>query len=157
PETFFVAAGERAKGIFTLFVSHDAGDTWTNLNDLPDFANKIWVNPHSPSANRTLVIGGPHFLAKRVSSGMQRIPDPPAKNMTDISVGFSEEGKTVFYVIGDESTFVSDDEGASWNKVQLGKGDAKTRAIATSLRHPETAYVSYRDLEEGGLKYMGVA
>ena len=31
------------------------------------------------------------------------------------------------------------------------------RAIATSLLHPETAYVSYRDLEDGGLKYMGVA
>ena len=77
--------------------------------------------------------------------------------MTDISVGFSEQGKTVFYVIGDESTFVSADEGRNWHRMKLGKGDIKTRAIATSLRRPETAYVSYRGLEEGGLKYMGVA
>ena len=157
PKTFFVAAANRAKGIFTLFVSHDRGDTWTKLNDLPDFANKIWVNPHSPRTDQMLIIGGPHFLAKRLSSGIQKISSVSAKNMTDISVGFSEQGKTVFYVIGDESTFVSDDEGVSWNKVELGKGDIKTRAIATSLRHPETAYVSYRGLEEAGLKYMGVA
>ena len=59
-------------------------------------------------------------------------------------------------MIGDESAFVSDDP-ANWRKVQLGKGEIKARAIATSLRNPETAYVSYRDFEDGGLKYMGVA
>ena len=155
--TFFVTSANRAKGIFSLFVSHDAGDTWTRLGDLPDLANKIWVNPYSPGADRNVIIGGPHFLAKRTSSDIQKVPGPSAKNMTDISVGFSEQGKTVFYVIGDESTFVSDNEGAGWHKVELGKGDIKTRAIATSLRHPETGYVSYRGLEEGALKYMGVA
>jgi len=155
-QTFFVASGNLAKGVFALFSSHDAGDTWSKLADLPDLANKIWVNPHSPSADRSLFIAGPHFLAKRTASGTQRMSAPSAKNMTDISVGFSDKGE-VFYVIGDEATFVSDDEGANWRTMQLGKGDIKTRAIATSLRHPETAYVSYRGLEEGGLKFMGVA
>ena len=156
PKTFFVASGNRAKGVFALFSSHDAGDTWSKLADLPDLANKIWVNPRSPSADRSLFVAGPHFLAKRTSSGIQKLSAPSAKSMTDISVGFADKGE-VFYVIGDESTFVSDDEGANWRRMELGKGDIKTRAIATSLRHPETAYVSYRGLEEGGLKYMGVA
>jgi photosystem II stability/assembly factor-like uncharacterized protein len=156
PKTFFVASGNRAKGVFALSSSHDVGDTWTKLTDLPDLANKIWVNPHSPSGDRSLFVGGPHFLGKRTSSGIQKISAPSAKSMTDISLGFSDKGE-VFYVIGDESAFVSDDEGANWRRVELGKGDIKTRAIATSLRHPETAYVSYRDLEEGGLKYIGVA
>jgi len=154
--TFFVASGNRPKGVFALFSSHDAGDTWSKLADLPDLANKIWVNPHSPSADRSLFVAGPHFLAKRTSSGIRKISVPSAKSMTDISAGFSDKAE-VFYVIGDESTFVSDDEGANWRRMELGKGDIKTRAIATSLRHPETAYVSYRGLEEGGLKYMGVA
>ena len=155
-KTFFVASGNRTKGVFALFSSHDAGDTWSKLADLPDLANKIWVNPRSPSADRSLFVAGPHFLAKRTSSGIQKLSAPSAKSMTDISVGFADKGE-VFYVIGDESTFVSDDEGANWRRMELGKGDIKTRAIATSLRHPETAYVSYRGLEEGGLKYMGVA
>ncbi len=63
----------------------------------------------------------------------------------------------MLYVVADESAFVTDNGGANWRKVELGKGEIKMRAIATSLRNPATAYVSYRDLEDGGLKYMGVA
>src|SRR5439155_1213960 len=51
----------------------------------------------------------------------------------------------------------SGDEGTTWRKASLGQGGGKMRAIATSLRNPETAYVSYRDLEEGGIKWLGVA
>ena len=60
-------------------------------------------------------------------------------------------------MIGDESAFVSSDRGATWKKIELGPGGQKTRAIATSLRNPATAYVSYRDLEQDGIKWMGVA
>jgi photosystem II stability/assembly factor-like uncharacterized protein len=157
-KTLYVTAGSRTKGSFGVFVSHDAGNSWSRTGDLPDFANKIWVNPHSPENDRTLVIAGPHFLAtKRVSAETKRLPAPAVKTMPDVSVGFAPKGNVIFYVIGDESAFVSDDEGANWRKAALGAGDIKMRAIATSLRHPETAYLSYRDLEEGGLKYMGVA
>ena len=82
---------------------------------------------------------------------------PLAKRITDISVGFSEKGSPVLYVVADESAFVTDDAGANWRKVQFGKGEIKLRAIATSLLHPASAYVSYRDLEDGGSKYIGVA
>jgi photosystem II stability/assembly factor-like uncharacterized protein len=155
---FYVATGNRRKGAFAIFASHDAGENWTKLGDLPDFATKLWVNPDSPANDRTLVFAGPHLLAaKRGSGELQVLPLPPAKSLPDVSAGFSAGGKVMFYAIGDESAFHSDDEGKNWRKVVLGAGAVKARAIATSLRSPETAYLSYRDLQEGGVKYMGVA
>jgi photosystem II stability/assembly factor-like uncharacterized protein len=156
--TFYVTTGNRRKGAFAIFASHDAGDSWRKLGDLPDFATKLWVNPYSAANDRTLVFAGPHLLAaKRGSGELQVLPLPPAKSLPDVSAGFSAGGKVIFYAIGDESAFLSDDEGKNWRKVVLGAGAIKARAIATSLRSPETAYLSYRDLQDGGVKYMGVA
>ena len=104
-----------------------------------------------------LLIAGSHFIEKKTSSGMQKISGPSAKTFTDISAGFRKDGKPFIYVIGDEFAFASDDEGTIWRKASLGQGGGKMRAIATSLRSPDTAYVSYRELEEGGIKWLGVA
>jgi len=156
-ETIYVTAGNRAKGNFGVFISRDAGGSWSKLADLPDLANKIWVDPHSPKKDRTLIIAGPHFLAKEKSTRTSKLPPPSGKNLTDISVGFSSRGKPIFYAIEDETAFVSEDDATTWRKVTLGEGAIKTRAIATSVKNPETAYVSYRNLQEAGVKYMGVA
>jgi photosystem II stability/assembly factor-like uncharacterized protein len=156
-ETIYVTAGNRAKGNFGVFISRDAGGSWSKLADLPDLANKIWVDPHSPKNDRTLIIAGPHLLAKETSTRTSKLPPPSGKNLTDISVGFSSRGKPIFYAIEDETAFVSEDDATTWRKVTLGEGAIKTRAIATSVKNPETAYVSYRNLEEAGVKYMGVA
>jgi photosystem II stability/assembly factor-like uncharacterized protein len=156
--TLYAAAGDRRKGVFGIFVSHDAGDSWTKAGDLPDFATKVWVNPQSPETDRELLFAAPNLLAKkRGAQALRVLPTPPGKKMTDISTGFSAQGKPVLYAIADESAFVSDDEGKNWRAVKLGAGTVKTRAIATSLRNPETAYVSYRSLQEDGVNYMGVA
>jgi len=115
------------------------------------------VNPYSPSDARVLLIAGSHFIEKKTSSGKQKISGPSAKTFTDISAGFRKDGKPLIYIIGDESAFASDDEGTTWRKASLSQGGGKMRAIATSLRNPDTAYVSYRELEEGGIKWLGVA
>jgi photosystem II stability/assembly factor-like uncharacterized protein len=154
---FYVVAGDRRKGTFALFVSRDGGQNWTKEGDVPGLADKLWVNAISPSDSRGLLIAGPHFIEERASSGMQRISGPAAKTFTDISVGFRKDGKAFIYVICDEAAFASDDKGTTWRKVSLGQGGGKMRAIATSLGNPDTAYVSYRDLEEGGSKWLGVA
>ena len=154
---FYVVAGDRRKGTFALFTSRDGGQNWTKEGDLPGLADKLWVNAYSPSEARVLLIVGSHFIEKKTSSGMQKIPGPFAKTFTDISAGFSKDGKPFIYIIGDESAFASDDEGTTWRKASLGQGGGKMRAIATSLRNPDTAYVSYRELEEGGIKWLGVA
>ncbi|MGB7844326.1 MAG: hypothetical protein WBL63_01830 [Candidatus Acidiferrum sp.] len=153
----YVVAGDRRKGMFALFVSSDAGQNWTRKEEVPGFADKLWVKANSSNGSRTLLIAGPHFIEEKKPSGMQRISGPPAKAFTDISVGFRKDGKALIYVIGDEAAYASDDEGKTWVKASLGQAEGKMRAIATSLHNPETAYLSYRDFEEGGIKWLGVA
>src|SRR3981081_823124 len=138
---FYVVAGDRRKGTFALFTSRDGGQNWAREGDLPGLADKLWVNAYSPSDARVLLVAGSHFIEKKTSSGMQKISGPSAKTFTDISAGFSKDGKPLLYVIGDESAFASDDEGRIWRKVKLGPGGGKMRAIATSFDHPDTAYV----------------
>src|SRR6267378_637210 len=154
---FYVVAGDRRKGTFALFTSRDGGQNWAKEGDLPGLADKLWVNAYSPSEARVLLIAGSHFIEKKTSSGMHKIPGPFAKTFTDISAGFSKDGKPFIYIIGDESAFASDDEGTTWRKASLGQGGGKMRAIATSLGNPDTAYVSFRELDEGGIKWLGVA
>src|SRR5262245_18177470 len=139
--TFYVTTGNRRKGSFAMFVSHDAGDSWNKLGDLSHFATKIWVNPQSPAKNRTLVVAGPQLLASKAVSGEFKVLRlPPGKSMPDFSAGFSSDGKTILYAIADESGFVSDDEGKNWQKVLLGAGAIKARAIATSWKTTENDY-----------------
>lgn len=153
----YVVAGDKKKNVAAFFVSHDQGATWTKEQDLPELAEKLWVNPQSPKASRTLLIAGPHVLMEKKGPEFKKLPSPPAKVFTHSSAGFTVEGQAILYVIGDESAFVSDDEGASWKKVNLAGAGEKVRAVATSLHNPATAYLSYRQLNEGGVKWMGVA
>jgi photosystem II stability/assembly factor-like uncharacterized protein len=153
----YAAAGDKKKGFSALFVSHDAGATWTKQEDLPELADKLWVNSHSPKTARILLVAGAHFIIAKTPSETKKIPAPPAKTFSDMSAGYTAEGKLILYVVGDDSAFVSDDEGAAWRKVNLAAGGEKVRAVATSLHHPEIAYISYRELSENGIKWMGVA
>src|SRR6266403_2213200 len=155
--TIYVIAGDKKKGLVALFASRDEGESWTKKQDLPELADRVWVNPHSPRTQRTLFIAGAHFMMEKTSSEGRKISGPPAKTFAETSIGFTAEGKPIIYVVGDESAFVSADKGANWRKVGLGSGGEKVRAIATSLHNPTTAYASYRELEQDGIKWMGVA
>src|SRR6185312_3956308 len=57
----------------------------------------------------------------------------------------------------DTGIFVSRDGGASWKASPLPGSGARVRAIATSLKHPESAYASYSHLQLDGTTWMGVA
>ena len=157
PNVFYVTAGDRRKGTSALFVSRDGGQSWTKEADLPELAKRVWVNPGSPANGRMLLVAGPHFIEEITPSGTKKIPAPSVKTISDVSAGFTKKGKPVVYTIGDETAFVSNDDGATWQKVNLGSANAKLRAIATSLQNPDSAYVSYNNLEEGGVKWLGVA
>jgi photosystem II stability/assembly factor-like uncharacterized protein len=156
-KVFYVAARDTGSGPFVLFVSRDGGQKWAKAGDLLGVAHKLWVNAHSPGDARVLLIAGSQFIEKKTSSGMQKISGPAVKTFTDVSAGFRKDGRALIYVIGDESAFASDDEGATWQKASLGQGGGKMRAISTSLHNPDTAYVSYRGLEQNGIKWLGVA
>ena len=65
--------------------------------------------------------------------------------------------KPTIYATSEQGIYVSNDAGANWRKSDLPGAGAKVRAIATSLHHPETAYVSYDHLKADGKSWMGVA
>jgi photosystem II stability/assembly factor-like uncharacterized protein len=156
-KTFYVTAGNRAAAKFGLFVTFDAGGTWQKSDELPGLASKLAVSPFSGGSDSTLVIAGADFIELKNSSGTRKVSIPPGPKLTDFSVGFREQGDPIFYAIADESAFVSRDLGLSWQPIRLGQSRIEARAIATSLRAPQVAFLSYRNLEENGLKYMGVA
>jgi photosystem II stability/assembly factor-like uncharacterized protein len=156
-KTLYAAAGNRAAGKFGMFISRDGGESWEKSKDLQGLAFKLIVNPFSPSRDRTMVAAGSEFIEAGSISDLKKVSLPPGKKISDFSMGFSEKGDPIIYAIADDSGFVSDNLGAAWRPIQLGQGHIEMRAIATSLRSPQTGYVSYRNLEENGLKYMGVA
>jgi photosystem II stability/assembly factor-like uncharacterized protein len=146
----------------SLFISRDRGDSWQKQADLSARPKHIWVDPHSPIDKRTLYIGSGNgtftgygsALFVAASSGVSAVT-LPAK-ASDISLGLSSGEKPTVYITSDQGVYVSTDGGAHWNLSALpGKGEV--RAIATSLHHPETAYVSYDKLTLDGKTWIGVA
>src|SRR6202790_552544 len=61
----YAAAGDKKEGASGLFVSRDAAANWMNQGNLPEVADKLWVNPHSPKDARTLFLAGAHFLIEK--------------------------------------------------------------------------------------------
>jgi photosystem II stability/assembly factor-like uncharacterized protein len=152
-QVLYAAAGTKESP--ALFVSHDYGKSWQKQANLPELPRRIWVDPHSLAGARTLFLASAHTIAVSSQEGVHRLPLPAA--VTDISVGFGSGAWPTMYSTSEQGLFVSKDGGANWSKSDLpGKG-AKVRAIATSLRHPETAYVSYDHLTLDGKSWMGVA
>lgn len=138
-----------------IFLSTDAGETWTKIHDLASVPQKIWIDPHSDKASRDIYVGGATGLTVRQHGEWILRPAPKAVVFNDISAGFSKTRTTVVYASSDAGLFVSRDGGASWTASPLpGKG-AQVRAVATSRMHPETAYVSYSQLQLDGTTWMG--
>ena len=63
----------------------------------------------------------------------------------------------MIYFTSERGAFRSSDGGATWRECVLPGSGAKIRAIATSLHHPDTAYLSYSDLKLDGKTWLGVA
>jgi photosystem II stability/assembly factor-like uncharacterized protein len=89
-------------------------------------------------------------VSLRVRGKWQNRPGPGDVAFTDMSAGFSAAQGVMLYATSAAGIFVSRDGGVSWSASQLPGKDAKVRAIATSLNHPEIAYASYSDLRLDG-------
>ena len=151
-----VVAGVKDKKS-ALFLSSDAGATWQRIHDLPDAPERVWIDPHSNQADRALYIGGKWGVTVRDHGKWQDRPSPKGVVFTDISAGFSQAQGIMLYATAESGIFLSRDGGASWIASPLPGNGAKVRAIATSLHHPESAYVSYSHLQLDGSTWMGVA
>jgi photosystem II stability/assembly factor-like uncharacterized protein len=152
-KTLYAAAGTKESP--ALFVSRDYGKTWQKQASLPDVPRRLWVDPHSAADARTLFLASSHAITVVNPAGVRSLPLPAA--VSDISMGFGSGAQPIMYVTSEQGVFVSKDGGANWHKSGLPGDGAKVRAIATSLLHPETAYVSYDHLVLDGKSWMGVA
>ena len=152
-QVLFLAAGEKEKP--KLLISRDFGKSWQRQADLTGGVRRIWVDPYSAANARILLIGGASSLAVVSGTSVRDLTLPaPA---SDISLGFGSGNRTTIYLTSEGGVFVSTDAGANWRKSGLPGSGAQVRAVASSLHHPETAYVSYSDLTLDGEKWMGVA
>jgi photosystem II stability/assembly factor-like uncharacterized protein len=151
----YAAAGN--KNSSALFISRDFGETWQREASLPEAPRHIWVDPHSPATSRTLFIASPHSTAVKTASGVQKHPAPDSVTFTDLSLGFGSSAQPVIYATSEQGAFVSRDGGATWQKLSLPGTGGELRALATSLRHPETAYLSSSHLKLDGKEWLGVA
>src|SRR5262249_22128199 len=66
-------------------------------------------------------------------------------------------GNPTAYAMTDRSLSVSEDGGATWRESALPGDSPRFSAIAASLHHPETAYISFRTLKSGSDTVRGVA
>ena len=141
----------------SLQVSEDWGRTWTIDGSLADGAKKIYVDPASPRGKRTLyVIGNHSVMVRENGKWRQGAAAPGEKNFSDVSAGFGG-GSPVIYGVTDRIV-ISEDGGATWHESELPGTRAALSAIATSLRHPDSVYVSYSRLTQpDGSYYFGVA
>jgi photosystem II stability/assembly factor-like uncharacterized protein len=152
-KVLYAAAGP--KGSPALFVSKDAGSSWSKLADLTDAPRRVWVDPKSPADSRTIFVGSVRALGSVTGTTVKKLSIPEEAN--DISLGFGTDSQPTVYVTSKQGVFVSTDGGATWNKSPLPGEGSHVRAIATSLHHPEVAYVSYNRLLLDGKHWMGVA
>jgi len=140
-----------------LFVSHDWGESWDRQDALPETARRIWVDPKSPRDARILFIAGQHTVSVKSGQGLQNLPVPESVTFTDTSAGFSFGQQPIIYGVSDKGISISKDGGRNWQQSRLPGTGAKVRAIATSRRNGNVAYVSYGNLSLDGKTWIGVA
>jgi len=152
-QILYVAA--RTKESPALFVSRDYGKSWQKQASLPDVPRRLWVDQRSAPGGRTLFLASARAVAIVSADKVRTLPLPAT--VTDISLGFDSGEQSTIYATSEQGIFVSKDGGANWKTSNLPGEGSKVPAIATSLFHPETAYVSYDHLMLDGKSWMGVA
>ncbi len=171
---FAVIRKEKSVG---LYRSKDAAKTWEMLGDLPTEGRRIYIDPASQKGNRTVYIAGADSVSV-LENGVLTHHKAAAgvRQFLDIEAGFLKGlERPVFYAIsgvdwrggdtGVTGLFVSTDAGTSWQSIPIdflsnapkSPAQLELRAVGTSLNHPETAYLSFRDHTPGIKQNMGVA
>ena len=144
------AAGRQGQ-VSALFVSHDSGETWREQARLPEPPQRIWPRGGAVYA------AAAHGIAEIRGGAVTPHAAPAQTAFMDTSAGFQPDGTPVFYSLSRRGASVSQDSGASWTAIELPGSGAELRAVAASLNHPETAYISYGRLELDGRTWFGVA
>ena len=152
-KVLYAAAG--SKDSPTLFVSRDSGETWQKQVSLPDAPRRIWPDPRSAPDSRRLFLSSANNLVVASNTDLHKFSSPVP--FTDVSLGFGSGPQPTIYAAAKDGIFVSTAGGQDWQRSRLPGDGAVVRAIATSLRHREIAYVSYSQLKWDGKSWFGVA
>jgi photosystem II stability/assembly factor-like uncharacterized protein len=139
----------RSAGADSLHLSTDAGQTWKRSAALAGGGQAIYVNPQSPARDRTIYVMGNQSVAIREGGVWAEGETLPGQRGL-FSAGFPERGKhPVIYGVDGASAFVSEDGGRTWRRSEIaGLTSPRLQAVATSLGHPDVAYVSYSNSED---------
>lgn len=152
-----------------LSVSHDRGREWGKIKDLPGGGVSIHIDPRSSRKDRTIYVIGAGSVAVREGGrwrsgetleGAESLKGEPDALRPLVSAGFPERGgKLVVYMIVARKLHISDDGGAHWRESLLPASPfpLAVSAVATSLEHPDVAYVSYNNHRRGGDALFGTA
>jgi photosystem II stability/assembly factor-like uncharacterized protein len=130
--------------------SADGGATWQKAADLPGRARRMWIDPRSSKADRTLYVAGPDAMYRR-QAGSWRTGASPGL-FTDVT-GTPPR----FYATSAGRIFVSGDGGMTWSTSSLPGFRGHATAIAASRQQPDIAYVSYYGRRAPIRATMGVA
>jgi photosystem II stability/assembly factor-like uncharacterized protein len=156
-DSHILTAAAVKDGAAALYQSKDEGGDWEKLTALQETPQRIWIDPNSPTGDRDLYVAGKKSVTVRRQSTWRSRPAPEGVSFIDASAGFSAQHGIRLYAVSEKGIYVSNDGAASWTASPLpGKG-ARLYAVATSLYHPETAYVSYEHLQLDGKPWRGVA
>ena len=133
-----------------LWTSPDGGATWHKSADLPGRARRMWSDPRSSQADRTLYVAGPDAIYRRQAGAWRTGASPGV--FTDVT-GTPPR----FYATSTGKIFVSSDGGMTWSTSSLPGFGGRATAIAASRQQPDIAYVSYSELRAPIRATRGVA
>lgn len=138
PKRLYLAIRD-AKGGASVQVSNDAGISWNLHAPLPGVAKKMWVTP----ADRKLIVATRDAILEEKEKGVWTGRTAPG-DLIDVAGGFDgRQGPLKLYATSAKGIHHSGDTGRSWETSNLGGAVVRYPAIATSLYHPQTAYVSF--------------
>lgn len=150
-----------------FYISDDGGKSWKQEKELEDRVIKIFIDPSSPTDNRSIFIAGNKGILQKVNGTWKNYKGPEeVASLTEFSGGYDIKqkkyfiyaisGKSYFNPKGDKSgIYYTNDGGITWEDRkkgllafdQKGADVPEWRTISTSAFHPEVVYVSYSKLK----------
>ncbi len=164
-----IVRGKQQRFYMEILTSGNGGKQWTKLDKLWFDLNTIFLDPTSPSNNRTIYVCGKDGLGVKTDGGWRKIEIPEGSgSITQVVDGWDMENQRhIIYVLSGKSYFNregkpndpriyrTENGGLDWTRVDGPLLDLKGetlenpefRSIATSYKNPNTLYVSFNGLK----------
>ena len=139
-----------------IVASKDGGASWKRLSSLPNRVLLLTVHDN----NLTALAGSTAYQI--TDDGNATEVGNVQGNFAAASITRSNKALWLYTTNRDGKVFVSEDSGRQWRSAtpSLGQSSGRFEAIAASERHPEVAYVGFRNLQQASGKenlFNGVA